>query len=247
MYGQTLTVEFYDENNSIIRTYNDTEIGSFISVPYGSRVKFNLKSTDPRYKRGTHVGPFKVNNFYMIDYAYPFTDLIPESVSPVKRYYIDIKQNTNELLYVDTFPDVELIDSVETKVRHIEPFYGSSNDIYTIGVETNYGYTAGNIIVSNDKLYGPIEESFSVTISPAILDTVLFTLAKHKQAIGSIIAVLESGETVGIGIYIVQRNSTIKLTTRVNGVVTNKTFTITTDQKVTLDISGSMIFDPEID
>ena len=245
MYAQTLTAEFYDENNSIIRIYND--IGSVISVPYGSRVKFTLKSTDPRYKRGTHVGPFKVNNFYMIDYSYPFTDLIPESVSPVRRFYIDIKQNTNELLYVDTYPNVELIDSVETKVRHVEPFYGSSNDIYTVGVEANYGYTEGNIIISNDKLYGPIEESFSVSVSPAILDTVLFTIAKHKQALGSITAVLESGETVGIGMYIVQNNSTIKMTTRVNGVVTNKTFTITTDQTVTLDINGDMIFEPEID
>ena len=245
MYAQSLTVEFYDENNSIIGTY--VEIGSVISVPYGSRVKFILKSTDPRYKRGTHVGPFKINNFYMIDYSYPFTDLIPEPVSLVKRYYIDIKQSTNELLYVDTYPDVELIESVETKVRHIEPFYGSSNDIYTVGAEANYGYTAGNIIISNDKLYGPIKESFKVSISPAILDTVLFTIAKHKQAIGSITAILESGETVGIGVYIVQNNSSIKVTTRVNGVVTNKTFTITTDQTVTLDINGDMVFDPEIE
>ena len=245
MYGQTLTVEFYDENNSIIRTYN--ELGTTIFIPYGSRVKFTLKSTDPRYKRGSNVGPFKVNNFYMVDYSYPFTDLIPEPVSPVRRYYIDIKQSTNELLYVDTYPDIELIDSVETKVRHIESFYGSSNDIYTIGVEANYGYTAGNIIISNDKLYGSIKESFSVTVSPAILDTVLFTIAKHRQAIGSITAVLESGETVGIGMYIVQNNSSIKVITRVNGVTTEKIFTITTDQTVTLDINGNMIFDPEVE
>ena len=245
MYGQSLVVEFYDENNNVIDEY--TRIGAIIHIPYGSRLRFILKSTDVRYKRGEHVGPFKVNNFYMVDYSYPFTNLIVEPVSPVKRYYIDIKQNTNELLFVDTYPNVELIDSVQVKERHIAPFYGSSNDIYSIGVEANYGYTPGNIMVSNEKLYGAIEESFSVSITPAILETVLFTINRSRQAPGSITAVLESGEVVGVGVYIVQKNSTIIVSSRVNGVITSKTFSITQDQTVTLDDIGNMIFDPEIE
>jgi hypothetical protein len=210
-------------------------------------MKFELKSTDERFSRGEHVGPFKVNNYYVVDYKHPLSNLIPESVAPVKRFYVNIKQNTNELLYVDTVPNVELIDRSITRTRHVSPFYASTNETYSIGVEANYGYTAGNIIVSNGKLYGPVTDTFSVSITPAILNTVILTLIRNTKAIGSITAVLGSGETVGIGTYIVEKDSFITIKKRLNGVVTTKTFNITQDETVTLNNNNELIFDPIID
>ena len=245
MYAQTLKVEFYDKQNNLIRTY--TTIGDTIYVAYGTRMKFELKSTDERFSRGEHVGPFKVNNYYVVDYKHPLSNLIPESVAPVKRFYIDIKQNSNELLYVDTVPNVELIDRSIIRTRHVSPFYASTNETYSIGVEANYGYTAGNIIVSNGKLYGPVTDTFSVSITPAILNTVILTLIRNTKAIGSITAVLGSGETVGIGTYIVEKDSLITIKKRLNGVVTTKTFNITQDEVVTLNNNNELIFDPSID
>jgi hypothetical protein len=209
-------------------------------------MKFILKSTDNRYRRGEHVGPFKVNNLYSIDYTYPLGDLIPEAVSPVKKFYIDIQQNENELLYVDTYPNVELITSAQTKTRHIAPFYGSTNEMYTIGVEPNYGYTAGNIMVSNDRLYGQISGTFSVSVTPAILDTVIFTINRSHLATGSITATLATGEVVGVGSYMIQRNSRILITTIINGIKTGRTITVPHDQKVTLNSDDRVIYDPDI-
>jgi len=244
MYAQSLVVEFYDDKNTLKSTY--TNIGSSINVAYGTRFKFILKSTDSRYKRGEHVGPFKVNNYYIMDYKYPMSDLIPEAVSPVKKYYVDIKQNTNELLYVDTYPNAELMDQVTEKTRHIAPFYASSNDMYTVGVEANYGYTPGTIFTSNDRIYGPVDDTFSVSVSPAILDTVILTLTKQSLSIGSIFATLASGEEVGLGSYIVQKDSTIVVTIVVNGVRTNRAFNITRDQEVILTNLNELVFDPDL-
>ena len=246
MYAQELLVEFYDEANTLMGTYTNSNLDEFITVAYGTRMKFILKSTDNRYRRGEHVGPFKVNNLYSIDYTYPLGDLIPEAVSPVKKFYIDIQQNENELLYVDTYPNVELITSAQTKTRHIAPFYGSTNEMYTIGVEPNYGYTAGNIMVSNDRLYGQISGTFSVSVTPAILDTVIFTINRSHLATGSITATLATGEVVGVGSYMIQRNSRILITTIINGIKTGRTITVPHDQKVTLNSDDRVIYDPDI-
>ena len=245
MYAQSLVVEFYDAYNTLIGTYAD--IGHYTYIAYGTRMKFILKSTDDRYKRGEHVGPFKVNNYYMADYSNPLSDLVPEAVSPIKRFYVDIKQNINELVYVDTYPNTEIIDKVEVKTRHIAPFYASSNDMYTVGAEANYGYTIGTIHTSNNRVYGPVSESFSVSISPAVLDTVVLTLAKQAGSTGTLIATLSSGEVVGIGSYIVQRNSIIVVTSIVNGIRTGKAFNISHDQEVIMTNQNEVIFDPELE
>jgi hypothetical protein len=80
-----------------------------------------------------------------------------------------------------------------------------------------------------------------------VLNSVILTLIRNTKAIGSITAVLGSGETVGIGTYIVEKDSFITIKKRLNGVVTTKTFNITQDETVTLNNNNELIFDPIID
>ena len=244
MYAQTVSAEFYDKTNRLMSTY--TRVGTTLMVQYGWRVKFTVKSIDSRFMRAVKVGPFKINKFYAVDYKWPMNNLIVEPVTPVKRYYVDIKQNANELLYVDTYPNPEIMESTVNRVRHIEPFYASSNEKYIVGAEANYGYTIGTISTSSNKLSGSIEEPLEVSISPAILDTVILYINKDAKASGSITATLESGEIVTVGSYIVQNNSVITITTKINGVITKTPFTIIHDQKVTLNAVNALVFDPEL-
>ena len=242
LYAQKLEVEFYDRNNVLITKYETP--GNRIEVEYGLRMKFSLKSTDPRFVRGQSVGPFKINKFYSVDYSYPLDNLIPDAVSPVKKFYIDIVQNKNEVVYVDTYLNPELMDRVSRKTRHIEPFYASNNEKYEIGVEAYYGYTAGRLSSSNGKLSGEVDSTFKVTATPAILDTVIFNIVKERLATGSITAKLNTGEIVGSGSYIVQKNSIVVVTVSVNGQSSIYNVTTSVDRTVTLKNDNSIEFDP---
>ena len=238
MFAQTIKVEFIDNNNQVYETY--TTPGTSTTIPFGTRMRFLLESTDNLYMHGNTVGPFKVNKYYMADYKYPLNDLIPDSVHKIQKYLVKINQSPNQMLYVDTYPDIKDVETSINKIRHVKDFYVGNNEYYMVGVEANYGYTPGMINVSTDRMSGVASGPIEVSVTDAIVDTVVLTINIERLATGSITVNLDNGQSLSKGGYIIQRGSTCELKININGVVSTQTYVADEDTTVILRNDNSI-------
>ena len=238
MFAQEIKVEFINENNEVFSIYNTP--GTSTTIKFGTRMRFILESTDSLYMHGDFVGPFKVNKYYMADYKYPLHDLVPDSVHKIQKYLVKINQSPNQMLYVDTYPDIKDINSTINKTRHVKDFYVGNNEYYLIGVEANYGYTPGMITVSTDRMSGVASGPIEVSVSDAIVDTVVLTINVERLATGSIIVNLDNGQSVTKGGYIIQRGTTCEIKTNINGNISTQTHIADEDTTITLKNDNSV-------
>lgn len=238
MFAQTIKVEFINEDNQVYATY--TTPGTSTTVKFGTRMRFLLESTNDLYMHGNTVGPFKVNKYYMADYKYPLNDLIPDSVHKIQKYLVKINQSPNQMLFVDTYPDLKDVEKSINKVRHVKDFYVGNNEYYMVGVEANYGYTPGMINVSTDRMSGVASGPIEVSVTDAIVDTVVLTINVERLATGSITVNLDNGQSLGKGGYIIQRGSTCDIKININGTVTTQSYVADEDTTIILRNDNSI-------
>lgn len=238
MFAQSIKVEFINKDNDVYAIYSTP--GTSTTIPFGTRMRFLLESTNDLYMHGNNVGPFKVNKYYMADYKYPLNDLIPDSVHKIEKYLVKINQSPNQMLYVDTYPDLKDVNNSINKVRHVKDFYVGNNEYYMVGVEANYGYTPGMINVSTDRMSGIASGPIEISVSDAIVDTVILTINIERLATGNITVNLDDGQSLGKGGYIIQRGSTCEIKTNINGIINIQSYIADEDTTIILRNDNSV-------